>query len=183
MVRPPVNPASPVVQEQLYTVILGNHWRVHFTSDRHAQAFAAEAQRMLNAQLFTVNVLLCEAFTAYRMAWPCFAHERGPDKALRDADARAGEHVRAAWDLIDKAITHTGGENGPFRAWQFVSGAAGHVRSLGLELADLYRRRCDGVQRMRMDLLVQQANAVLEQLSGYGTNVPTAAKTTASPYG
>lgn len=183
MVRPPVNPASPVMAEQLYTVVLGNHWRVHFTSDRHAQAFAAEAQRMLNDQLFAVNVLLCEAFEAYRMAWPCFAHERGQDKALRDADARAGEHVRSAWDLLDKAITHTSGENGPFRAWQYVSGAAGHVRSVALELADLYRRRSDGVQRMRMDLLVQQANAVLELLKDYGSDVTTAARVTPSPYG
>lgn len=185
-VRPPVDPASPILAEHLYTVILGNHWRAHFTSDRHAQAFAADAERMLNDQLGICNLLLADAFTAYRMAWPMFLHNRrgsGHADRLRRSDAAARSFVLSAWDAMDKAITHTGGENGPFRAWRFVAQAADAIRSLGLELASLYRLRSDGVDRFRMDVMVSRANAVLETLRNYGSDVPTAVKVTPSPYG
>lgn len=186
-VRPPVDPASPIIAEQLYTVILGNHWRAHFTSDRHAQAFAAEAERMLNEQLGMCNLLLCDAFTAYRLAWPMFMHNRrgpgGHADQLRKSDAAARAFVQAAWDAMDKAITHTHGENGPFRAWRYVAQTAEAVRALGLELASLYRLRSDGVDRFRMDVMVQRATAVLDTLKHFGSDVPTAVKVSPSPYG
>jgi hypothetical protein len=183
-VRPPVNAASPIIAEQLYTVILGNHWRAHFTSDRLAQAFAAEAERMVNEQLFITNLLVIEAFAAYRLTWPMFMHNKpgGKAKELLACDAAARDHVKGAWEAMDFAITHTHGENGPFRAWKYVADAAGHIRALALDLASLYRRKSDGVDRARMDVLVSRCNAVLETLKHFGSDVATAVKVSPSPY-
>jgi len=183
-VRPPQDPHSPIIAEHWYTVILGNHHRVHFRSERFALAFAAEAERVINEQLFVCNLLLSEAFTAYRLAWPLYAHNKpgGNSKALRDADTKARGHIMDAWNYMDKAIHYTHGENGPFRAWQFVSGCADEIRALALDLSALYRNKTWGIDRGRMDELVRRANGVRDCLKYLGTDVPNAVKVSPSPH-
>ncbi|HMW96876.1 MAG TPA: hypothetical protein PL010_12205 [Flavobacteriales bacterium] len=183
-VRPPQDPDSPIIAEHWYTVILGNHHHVHFRSERHALAFAAEAERVINDQLFICNLLLSEAFAAYRMAWPLYAHNKpgGASNDLRKADAKAKAHVMLAWESMDKAITHTGGPNGTFFAWRFVLTCAEEVRALALDLAQLYRNKTWGIERARMDVLVQRANGVRDTLQHVGADAPNAVKVVHSPY-
>lgn len=182
-VRPPLDRTSPITRDHHYTVILGNHAAVQFTSDRHAKAFAAQVERMLNDQLFLVNLLLSEAYLAYRLAWPLLCdRSRITGKRFGEADRVIRGHLRDAETALDRTITHTGGENGPFRAWQFVNAGAVAVSSIAVQLASLYREKSDGVDRARMDLLRHRADAVVAMLQTYGRDVDTATGYRASPY-
>lgn len=157
-VTEPRDPSSPVIEHTLYSVLLGNGHRAYFTSARHADQFNADAVRFLNRMLFRANLLLADAYPAWRMAWYYLDSQPTGD---RSAMLAMGE----AQEAMDRAIRKRGGSDYIHFAWKDVTLATKSMRSALLVLVDLYRTKGHGVERARLDLLLEQANAMLEQLT------------------
>jgi len=173
-VRPPVDPASAMLQHHLYSVHLGNRITVMFTSERAALAFQAETDRWLSAHLVDCNFLLVDAFSSYRAAWCLF--DMVP-KALATIEHRTRECVQTAWTGMDMAITKGKGPNGWVLAWNHLFAAVDAVRTLALMLRDLFRSRNHPVDRARMEHLVKRCDLVLNEMRHWGDDVKGAVST------
>lgn len=179
---PPVDPGSSIRAQQLYTVLLGNHAVVHFASSRDARAFQAEASRFVSGVLFQCNLLLVDAFTAYRLAWPYMDHRRPSAKTLRRVDATCAEHLRDAERALDRAAGHNG-PNAVFFCWKDLDAVLASIRAVALELAKMYRAKSQAVARGQMDVLVQRCNALRQALVDYGQDAERRRGFRPSPYG
>lgn len=156
-VTPPRDPASAVLEHQLYSVLLGNGIRAYFTSSRHADQFNADAVRFLNGALFRTNLLLADCFPAWRLAW--YYMDRQPD-----GDRNAMLAMAEAQQAMDRAIRRRGGADYIHFAWKDVQHASSYVRDALLILVDLYRTKGHGVERARLELWLSQATGLLDEL-------------------
>lgn len=161
--KEPIDPGSAVKLMQYYTVNLGNHVAVYFTSERHALAFQAEATRWITDVVHECNLLLADAYHAYRLAWPLLANG---DHQLRDL-------FRQAEDALDVATNERNGPNMTFWRWDNVRTALRCLRDMALQLHALYTQRTHAVPRLQMAVLLRRCNELAEQVRNYGTEVPT----------
>lgn len=171
---PPANPQSAITAETLYTVSLGNSVVVRFRSHRHAKAFQAEATRWLSAQMMSANLLLIEAFAAYRMAWPYL-----PAAAQSEA---LGDLVLEAHRSLDHTALESAVADAVFRRWKALNNALNAIRELAICLRNLYRERTEGVQRHQMEVMLERCNAMIQALRDYGTEVDVSHSHRPSPY-
>ena len=175
-VAPPIDPGGAIIEQRYYTVHLGNRHTVMFTSDRHAQAFAAETERWLSQHLYECNALLAEAFAAVRYAWPTLAHNKPTmSKELLNLEATMKNNVMDAWAAMDRAIAQGNTPNAVVLCWRHVGTAATCIRTVVLALRDR-NIRTNPVERYRMEVLLKRCNAVLQSLKEYGADVPNAVK-------
>ena len=157
---------SPILEQRLYTVHLGNRVKVLFTSLRQAKAFQAETDRWINLHLSDCNFLLVDAFAAYRHAWPLM------DKAAMErVEHRSRELIENAWRGMDMALATGSGTNGWVMAWKHLEGAVECINRLALLLRDLYLSRNQPVERDRMELLLKRVNAIKTDMAHYGKQV------------
>lgn len=171
-IAPPADPCSVLTAERLYSVTLGNHVVVRFASERHALAFQADASRFLSAMLQEANLLLIDAYTAYRLAWPY----------LTAKHANVGTELRTAEHQLDRAAKGSTGPNAVFFAWKALGDALSGMRSMALALELVYRDKTIAVQRLQMQLLVKRVNAMHDRLKFFGTDVDTSKGYRPNPY-
>lgn len=168
--QPPADPESPITARQMYEVVLGNHVVVRFASKRQALAYQAEATRELTGLLMSCNLMLLEAFTQYRMAWPYFT----------DGDG-LGHLVREAEDQMDRAA-RVNGPNAVFFRWRGMDAALVAIRSMALLLAKVWADKSHGVARHQAQQLAERCTELRQQLQHYGTDVDTSKGHRPSPY-
>jgi hypothetical protein len=162
---PPQDANGPITERRLYTVNLGNGVKLYFTSERNALAFQAEAARYATDVLMSANLLLSEAFTAYRMAWPYFA----PGDLLQ-------QHVRDAEQALDRAA-QVNGPNAVYFRWRSMATALASIRTMGLELVKVYVVKSHAVPRHQAQLLAERAGALIQELQTYGAGHDAAVST------
>lgn len=165
---PPI-PDSHVERQRLYTVTLGNGRQVHFSSDRTARAFQAETGRWLSGMMLECNVLLADAYTAWRNAWPVLHATNAESKWAKDAGDTCTTLVRDAEKHLDRCHAHTG-PNAAHHTWADLRGVAECLRTVGLRLATVHRKRSQYGEAARMGKLVRDCNALAEALRDYGTD-------------
>lgn len=168
----PVDAGSPVVRDTLYTVVLGNSIRVRFTSERRALEFQAETSRFLGDVLLRCNLLLSEAFVAWRMAWPYL--DADSEQAKRTGGDVIGSRVMDAVKAMDLATKRTGNADYVYHQWKHLASCAYAARDVAMALERLYALKTHAVPRHHMQQLTKQASAVLDELTHYGTDVATA---------
>jgi hypothetical protein len=161
---PPAEPDGPITARRMYTVHLGNGRVQHFTSERNALAFQADASRFITDQMHEVNLLLADCFAAYRTAWPML---HGKDHLPTAAACRL--HLQTATDLLDRSVTHTSGPNGYAFAWRFVGGAAAELGKMCQVLQLKFAARSWYVEVRRLRSLHHRANMVADDLQAFGS--------------
>lgn len=164
----------------MYQVALGNHRVLYFASTRHALQCQADASRFLSDQVAEVNLLLCDAFVAYRMAWP-YLGGAGTAKAIQEADQRAAACVRDAELALGRAVADAQGPNAVFHQWRAIERAAIAVRDVATTLEGFYVTKTMGAQRVQLAILARRADAVVKALAEYGADVDTAKASRARP--
>lgn len=169
-VAPPVSATSVMTAERLYTVTLGNHRVVRFTSERHALAFQADATRYLTDTMMSANLLLADAFVAYRYAWPYLDRTATGPKA----DASCAELVSMAERALDLASNDSASPNAVYFKWKHLGEALGAIRGMALRLEVMYLAKSQGVQRHAMQVLARRATELADALKHYGSDVDTA---------
>lgn len=162
---PPQDPDGDLTERTMYTVQLGNGVRLYFSSQRNALAFQAEASRYATELMLSVNLLLSEAFVAYRMAWPYFPPGDGLQGYVRDAEA-----------ALDRAAK-VNGPNAVYFRWQALSAALGSIRFMALELVKVYMVKSHAVPRHQAQLLAERAGLLVNELATYGTDHDAAVST------
>lgn len=167
----PEDPESVIKANTLYSVALGNGVVVRFPSKRQALAFQAEATRMLTGAMMTANLLLAEAFSAYRMAWPYFAA----------SESSLQVHVRDAEEALDRSC-RTYGPNGSHFRWRSVNASINSVRTLAIALAAMYAAKGHAVPKHQAELIIEKCNTMLQELKHYGTEAKGASGYRPSPY-
>jgi hypothetical protein len=171
-VAPPANPDGAMTEQRLYTVSLGNHVVVHFASKRQALAFQADATRFLTDTLMSANLLLADAFTAYRLAWPYFTAN----------DTTLQVHVRDAEHALDRAA-RTSGQNAVFFRWRSLHDALASIRTMAIALEAMYAQKSHGVAKHQATVIVARCNQLSDALKHYGEDRDTARSVHLSPYG
>ena len=161
--EPPIDPGSAVKLMQYYTVNLGNHVAVYFTSERQALAFQAEATRWITDVVHESNLLLADAYQAYRLAWPLLSHG---DHRLRDL-------FRQAEDALDVATNDRRGGNMTYWRWDNVRTALRCLRDMALQLHALYTQRTHAVPKLQMAVMLRRCNELAEAVRNYGSDVAT----------
>lgn len=170
----PANPAGAVTADRLYSVSLGNSVVVRFSSRRVAAAFQAEASRWLKDQLMTANLMLIEAFTAYRMAWMVL-----PEGAkVPHFDAM----LASAGALLERCGKDSHVPDAVYRRWKALRDAIGELRAVALGLRDFHGTRSDAVAWHQLDLLARRCGAMVDELRNYGTDVDSSKGFRPSPY-
>lgn len=180
-VLPPNDPKSPLTERRMWTVVLGNHHRVHFTSERDALQFQADTSRMLTSAMHECNMLLVDGFAAYRAAWPLFALDGSDVHNMRPVAGACAQHVRDAELFLDRAPLHNG-PNAVFMTWKDLHAALLAVQRMADGLVRIYRSRTNGVERMRMEVLARRCAELQQRMKEHGTNAPRADGFTRSPY-
>lgn len=168
---PPVDRQSILSSERLYTVALGNHVVVRFTSQREALAFQAEATRFVTDAMMELNILLGEVYVSYRMAWPYLS-----SKEKYYALFQTGEQA------LERATLEAETPNAVFLRWNSLSNCADALRSLTIKLHDLYAKKTYAVPRAQMSLMLDRINRLADALRHYGTDVDRAKSHRPSPY-
>jgi hypothetical protein len=168
--RAPAEPESPIVERTMYQVPLGNHVVLNFSSKRQALAWQAEATRQLTDMLMSCNLMLAEAFTAYRMAWPYF----GPGDGLQ-------RHVRDAEAAMDKA-TNVNGPNAIYMRWRAMDDALANIRAMALALAKMYADKSHAVPRHQCQVLAERCSDMRTALQQFGTDADRSKGYRPSPY-
>lgn len=161
-VSPPRDPQSAVTAHTLHTVFLGNRHKLYFSSSRHAEQFNASATDFLNGSLFRASVLLADAYPLWRMAWWYL------DKAPA-CDREAEQAIKAADELLNRALRKRGGTDYITYAWKDVRMCVAHVRDLCIALREFYRNKGHGVDRARLDVLIETANELHDRLATFGS--------------
>lgn len=160
--QPPADPHSAIVARTLYEVPLGNHVVVRFSSKRQALAWQADATRQLTDMLLSCNLMLVEAFTAYRMAWPYFDAGDALQPLVRDAEA-----------ALERAAK-VGGPNAIFHRWRALSEALRCMRQMAMELVKVYMVKSHAVPRHQCQVLAERCGELLTALDHFGTDVDSA---------
>jgi len=170
----PRDPASAITVERLYTVQLGNSVMVRFSSRRNAEAFRAQATEFVTQVMHEANLLLAEAYTAYRMAWPLFSSPKHEAMAVLVRDAEAG---------LDFAGNDRGGPDAIMHQWRRLAGALDHIREFAMSVERLYaKNRSHPMARMQADVLARRCAELLGALRAYGTDVEASAGYRPSPW-
>lgn len=160
-ILPPLDASSPVEVHQLYRVCIGNGAVCYFSSTRHAAQFAAALNTVANTALLECNVLLADVYPAWRLAWP---YLDDPER-----DVAASMAITDATKAMDRALKRRGGTDFVFHSWKDLQLAVAALRDLILLLRNLYQAKGHGVDRFRMELHLDRANALRERLRQYGS--------------
>ena len=171
-VAAPIDPGSVLTAERLYTVTLGNHVVVRFASERHALAFQADTTRYLSDVLAQVNLMLMDAYAAYRMAWPYF----------KPGDTKVSRSMRIAEEALDRAALGSETQNAVFFQWKALNEALSQVRTVAMTLEHMYRAKRIGVQRTQMAVMLRRVTELTDALKQYGTDVDTSKGYRPNPY-
>jgi hypothetical protein len=155
----PLEPDGPVLERRMYTVTLGNHRQLHFASKRQALAFQADATRYLTDTLMTGNLLLAEAFTAYRMAWPYFSAN----------DTTLMRQVRDAEDALDRAA-RVNSPNAVYFRWRALGTALDSIWHMANELVKVYSEKSQAVPKHQAAVLATRCRELAEELKQYGSD-------------
>jgi len=164
-----MDPDSAITERTMYTVHLGNHRQLFFSSNRHALAFQAEAARYASDVLMSANLLLAEAFTAYRMAWPYFP----PGDNLQ-------HHVRDAETSLDMAAK-VGGVNAVYFQWRNMTAALKSIHTMAIALVKVYMDKSHAVPRHQCQVLAERAGELITALQVYGADHDAAVSSKAPP--
>lgn len=162
---PPADRHSVFTTERLYTVALGNHVVVRFSSERDALAFQATTSRWLSDVMMELNILLADAYSAYRLAWPLLPAKEEYSKLFRDAE-----------ESLDRATMDKMGPNAVFLHWKALQRCVGDLRQLAIGLEKLYVQKTYAVPRAQMNVLIKRCNALAEALRQHGTDEVEMAK-------
>lgn len=154
---PPSDPNGVITSRRMYTVNLGNSRVLHFPSKRQALAYQADATRFLTDTMLSANLLLAEAFTAYRMAWPYFSAN----------DTTLAQMVRAAEDGLDRAA-RVNGPNAVYFRWRSLAIALDNVWQIANELVKLYAAKSHAVPKHQAITLATRSRELAEELKQYG---------------
>lgn len=177
MVVPPVDPRSMIDRERLWSVVLGNHVVTYFRSRRLALAFEARTSRRLSSAMMAANLMMIEAFTAWRYAWPMFQGSR----ALRSADERCRQVLPDAERMLSRAVADTYGPNAAFFKWGALVKCLQYLESVAGELADLFATRDHAVHRAQCLELARRCAMLRSELDQLGTDEDTATDHRSAP--
>lgn len=166
-VVPPADPASPISEHRLYSVLLGNGNRCYFSCDRHASQFNSATTEVLNDCLFAGNMVLAEVYRDWRLAWLYYDPRSKPGQ-------EAGRSIKEAEAALDKATKPRGGTDNIHYAWKDLTAALGHLRECLLVLIALYRNKGHGVDRKRLERVLAQLIPHIDQLATWGSTLSDA---------
>lgn len=155
---PPVDATSVITVHRMYTVALGNHVVVRFTSRREALAFQAEATRFATGCVQELNLLLADTYLSYRLAWPILSHKVNLGRILRDAE-----------EALDGAVLPRSTQNAVYLQWRAMDRCCASLRAIAIHLLELYVMKTYAVPRVQMEVLLRRCNELSEALRSYGT--------------
>ncbi len=157
-------PQSVQVEDQYYSVNLGNGKRARFRSRKAAQAFLSETSDFLQDQLVELNFLYSDIFHQYRQSWFYFSG-RTPESqksmvALENKIRTKFEAIQYVFDNIYRT-NYLSTNTYPF---QQIASACSSIIDVSEQLVKLRYKRNDFVERKAVENIAARSRAILINL-------------------
>lgn len=108
--------------------------------------------------MLETNLLLADAFVAYRAAWPY----------LDDKSAATWSQIKEAAEALDRASLQRFTPNAAYIQWKALRLCLSELRSMAIDLERLYVSKTYRVPRHQMHILLRRCNELLDRLANYG---------------
>lgn len=124
---------SIFIEERKYRVLLGNGTKKIFESEKACLKYLADTNRMLTFKLHEYNMIHCDIYRMYRMAWFYFDKVPGSERKILSS-------FEAADKLFYLLIDRAGFENGNHFVFSHFKAIEENLRNALYELKELYHR-------------------------------------------